>query len=156
MNQQNLTQLKNKLDKIEERYAIGEISTEIYAKFSKQYTEEIDALNEILGDNGKTSSNLEFCINKALDFCKNISNHWRSMSFYENQKFLKLLFPRGLWYCKKNDRVQTSEVNVVFDLIHTLLESLNGVKKEELVKNNQFSALVTSLGFKPKTFRAVI
>jgi hypothetical protein len=66
------------------------------------------------------------------------------MSFYENQKFLKLLFPRGLWYCKKNDRVQTSEVNVVFDLIHTLSGSLNGVKKEELVKNNQFSALVTS------------
>ena len=37
----NLTQLKNKLDKIEERYAIGEISHEIYAKFSKQYTVEI-------------------------------------------------------------------------------------------------------------------
>jgi hypothetical protein len=46
-------------------------------------------------------------------------------------------------YCKKNDRVQTSEVNVIFDLIHTLSGSLNGVKKEELVKNNQFSALVT-------------
>lgn len=38
----NLTQLKNKLDKIEERYAIGEISSEIYAKFSKKYTVEID------------------------------------------------------------------------------------------------------------------
>ncbi len=47
-------------------------------------------------------------------------------------------------YCKKNDRVQTSEVNVIFDLIHTLSGSLKGVKKEELVKNNQFSALVTS------------
>jgi len=66
------------------------------------------------------------------------------MSFYENQKFLKLLFPRGLWYCKKNDRVQTNEANVIFDLIHTLSGSLNRVKKEELVKNNQFSALVTS------------
>ena len=39
-------------------------------------------------------------------------------------------------HCKKNDRVQTSEVNVIFGLIHTLSESLNGVKKEELVKNN--------------------
>ena len=48
-------------------------------------------------------------------------------------------------YCKKNDRVQTSEVNVIFNLIHTLSGSLNGVKKEELVKNNQFSALVTSI-----------
>jgi len=48
-------------------------------------------------------------------------------------------------YCKKNDRVQTSEVNVIFDLIHTLSGSLKGVKKEELVKNNQFSALVTSI-----------
>ena len=152
----NLTQLKNKLDKIEERYAIGEISHEIYAKFSKQYTVEIDALNEILGSNGNTSSNLEFCINKALDFCKNISKHWGSMSFYENQKFLKLLFPRGLWYCKKNDRVQTSEVNVIFGLIHTLSGSLNVVKKGELVKNNQFSSLVTSLGFKPKTSTAVM
>lgn len=47
-------------------------------------------------------------------------------------------------YCKKNDRVQTSEVNVIFDLIQTLSGSLNWVKKEELVKNNQFSPLVTS------------
>ena len=47
-------------------------------------------------------------------------------------------------YCKKNDRVQTTEVNVIFDLIQTLSGSLNWVKKEELVKNNQFSALVTT------------
>ena len=47
-------------------------------------------------------------------------------------------------YCKKNDRVQTSEVNVIFDVIHTLSGSFKGVKKEELVKNNQFSALVTT------------
>ena len=67
------------------------------------------------------------------------------MSFYVNQKFLKLLFPRGLWYCKKNDRIQTSEVNVTFDLIHTLSGILVGVKKEELVKNNQFSALVSHM-----------
>ena len=59
-------------------------------------------------------------------------------------------------YCKKNDRVQTSEVNVIFGVIHTLSGSLKGVKKEELVKNNQFSALVTSLGFKPKTSTAVM
>ena len=78
------------------------------------------------------------------------------MNFYENQKFLKLLFPRGLWYCKKNDRVQTGEVNVVFDLIHTLSGSLKGVKKGELIKNNQFSALVTATGFKPVTLRAEI
>ena len=47
-------------------------------------------------------------------------------------------------YCKKNDRIQTSEVNVIFNVIHTLSGILVGVKKEELVKNNQFSALVTS------------
>ncbi len=35
-------------------------------------------------------------------------------------------------------------MNVIFDLIQTLSGSLNGVKKEELVKNNQFSALVTT------------
>ncbi len=78
------------------------------------------------------------------------------MNFYENQKFLKLMFPRGLWYCKKNDRVQTGEVNVVFDLIHTLSVSLKGVKKGELIKNNQFSAFVTATGFKPVTLRAEI
>ena len=78
------------------------------------------------------------------------------MNFYENQKFLKLMFPRGLWYCKKNDQVQTTEVNVIFDVIHSLSNSLNGMKKGELVKNNQFSALVTPLGFKPKTSTAVM
>ena len=152
----NITQLKNKLEKIEERYAIGEISSEIYTKFSTQFTNEIDALNEILSNNGNTSSNLDFCINKGLYFCKNISKYWSSMKFYENQKFLKLMFPRGLWYCKKNDKVQTTEVNVIFDVIHSLSNSLNGIKKGELVKNNQFSALVTSLGFKPKTSTAVM
>ncbi len=40
--------------------------------------------------------------------------------------------------------IKTSDMNEIFDLIFTLLESLNGVKKEELVKNNQFSVIVTT------------
>ena len=40
--------------------------------------------------------------------------------------------------------IKTSDVNEIFDLIFTLLVSLVGVKKGELVKNNQFSFIVTT------------
>jgi hypothetical protein len=63
----------------------------------------------------------------------------------KEEKLEKLSLNLLQMYCKKNNRVQTSEVNVILDLIYTLSGSLNGVKKEELVKNNQFSALVTSI-----------
>ena len=45
---------------------------------------------------------------------------------------------------RKMTEIKTSDMNEIFDLIFTLSESLNGVKKEELVKNNQFSVIVTS------------
>ena len=41
-----ITELKKKLEAIEERFAIGEINTEIYVKFSKKYKSEIDELEK--------------------------------------------------------------------------------------------------------------
>ena len=45
---------------------------------------------------------------------------------------------------RKMTEIKTSDVNEIFDLIFTLSESLNGVNNGELVKNNQFSVIVTS------------
>ena len=45
---------------------------------------------------------------------------------------------------RKMTEIKTSDMNEIFDLIFTLSESLNGVNNGELVKNNQFSVIVTT------------
>jgi hypothetical protein len=52
----------------------------------------------------------------------------------KEEKLEKLSLNLLQMYCKKNNRVQTSEVNVIFDLIHTLSGSLKGIKKKNWLK----------------------
>jgi DNA invertase Pin-like site-specific DNA recombinase len=71
-----LTELKNKLSTIEERYAIGEIDREIYQKFAPKYNSEIQQLEDEITNSTFSSSNLDFAIKKALDLSTKLSEIW--------------------------------------------------------------------------------
>ena len=64
-----LSETKNKLEKIEERYATDEIAKELYHKFSKKYKEDISKIEEDLSKGAFESSNLEKAVAKGLQNC---------------------------------------------------------------------------------------
>ena len=95
-----------------------------------------------------SSSNLEKAINKALKLSSELCKLWSNGGLPQKRKIQDLLFPSGIGYDKSINRVQTRRVNSIFNLIPSISDDLKKIKSGEKVDLNQFSAKVTSTGFK--------
>ena len=151
-----LSLLKSKIDTIEERFAIGEIDNEIYKKFKTKYEAEGNKLESNLFSSTISSSNLQIAIDKALKMSSNLSEFRASGDLLQKKKIQSLVFPSGIGYDKLKGKVQTKRVNSIFSSIPLLSKDLAKIKSGEPVDFNQFSALVTSEGFKPSTATAIM
>ena len=81
----------------------------------------------------------------------NLSELWASGDLPQKKKIQSLVFPSGIGYDKLKGKVQTKRVNTIFSSIPLIATDLARQKSGEPVKINQFSARVTSSGFKPET-----
>jgi site-specific DNA recombinase len=142
-----LTQTRNELDTIEERFATGKIDALIYTKFSEKYKKEISELEEKLSNPNLTSSNLEKCVKNGLKIAKKLSKIWDSGDLFDKHKLQLLLFPDGFAYDKENKRVLTFRTNIFFKLIHSISIALGEIKSGDPIKFDQISARVTPEGF---------
>jgi site-specific DNA recombinase len=142
-----LSVLKTKTETIEERFAIGEINSDIYKKFKTKFDAEQKNLMLNLANSSITSSNLQIAIEKALKMSSNLSELWASGDLHQKKKIQKLIFPSGIVYDKLKGRVQTKKVNSIFSSIPLITKDLMKIKSGELVNFNQFSARVTLAGF---------
>ena len=142
-----LTELSYKIDKIEERFAIGEISQEIYQKFSRQFITEKEELSHQIENSKMVSSNFTKCIENVIDFAKNIRKNWENSDMFNKQKIQHLVFPKGIRYNKENDTVLTTKMNTVFSLISSISGVLSSKNRGEIISKNDFSSLVTPEGF---------
>ncbi len=138
-----ITEKKQKLNVLEERFAIGEITKDIFSKFSEKYITEINDFEAKMLNPEISSSNLEKAINKALKISSNLNELWGSGNLEQKRNLQQLLFPSGLGYDKQNDRVQTTRVNSLFSATPLMTRDLMKIKSGELVNFNQFSARVT-------------
>jgi site-specific DNA recombinase len=146
-----ISEIKQRLDALEERFAIGEIGKEIFSKFSEKYKSEISSFEKEIRDPEISSSNLQKAIDKALIMSTNLNEIWSSGDLDEKRRLQKLVFPAGIGYDKQNDRVRTTRVNSLFSAIPLMTGDLNKIKSGEPVDFNQFSARVSPTGFEPVT-----
>ncbi len=70
----NLKAINEKIDKIQERYVIGEIDQELYQKFIQKFKTEKEGIEEEINKSGFKSSNLDFYIDKSLKLFCNLNN----------------------------------------------------------------------------------
>ena len=149
-----LSILSSKIEAIEERFAIGEINSDIYNKFKTKYETEQNDLTSNLNNSALSISNLQMAIDLALKISSNLSGLWASSDLHQRKKIQKLVFPSGIGYDKQNDTVQTNKVNALFSEIPLLSKEIQNQKKGEPININQFSDRVTSTGFiKVKVFQ---
>ena len=151
-----ITELEDKIESIEERFALGEIDSDMYNKFKSKYEAQKEELLSKTENPALNSSNLENAIEKALALSASLQDIWANGDLKQKQKLQKLVFPGGLGYDKSSDRVLTTKMNAVFSAIPSLKGKIEGIKKGEPIPVNQFSDLVTAEGFKPPTLRAEI
>ena len=90
-------------------------------------------------------------INKALNLSESLEKIWVDGDLKQRQKLQHLVFPSGLGYDKSNDIVRTPKVNAIFGSIPILSKEISKIKKGEPIPVNQFSDLVSPIGFEPMT-----
>lgn len=147
-----ISESKGVLEKMEERFVLGELSKDLYIKYTSKYRAEITELESQLSKSSFQSSNLEKAVGKALLIAQDISQSWLSGTYDEKQKLQYLLFPEGIFYNKENDRVQTQKENSLFAVIphqkRVVEEKIKGNSSENCLLSDE----VTPSGFKPETF----
>lgn len=114
----------------QEPFVIGEINQGLYEKFLSKFKKAKDEIVREIEVVSFDSSNLENYIQNSLELFSNINDVWGSSDFNEMQKLQKLLFPEGIWYDRKKDRVRTTRVNSVLELTSNI-SAIYKDKKED-------------------------
>ena len=106
-----LSDLKDKLEKVDDRFAVGEIDRPIYEKASGKLKAEIKQISEELEKSNFSLSNPSELIEKGVAFASELANCWLNGDYEERQTVQNILFPEGIIYDKENDTYRTSNIN---------------------------------------------
>lgn len=118
--QKQLHELKKKMERLEERFINEEITPELYGKFTAKFKQEVWEIEQKIGGCPVSASNLEYYINRSIDFATELPSLWASSSFKDKQKLQKMIFSEGIYYNKQKDETRTTKMNSVFLLIASL------------------------------------
>ncbi len=148
-----LTEVDKNLQTLKERWALGKISEEVYKEFAPKYNEQKDKIEEDLEKINYTSSNLESNLQTALEIACNLLTVWNVLDYTEKQRLQYLIFPKGMYYDRKNDAVRTNEVNFIFSQIAHLTKISGGSNYEHTNNSVDMFGQVGVAGFEPATSR---
>jgi polyhydroxyalkanoate synthesis regulator phasin len=126
---------KGQLESLEEKFIMGEITKELYNKYSIRYNDEIQLLNSEFEKSYIKSSNFEKAVEKCLEIAQNISAAWVSAGFENKQRLQKLVYPEGIGYNKQEGVVRTSKINSLFSEIAPLARVVADMKKGNSLQN---------------------
>lgn len=147
------TEVGQKIEAIEERFAIGEIDRELYTKFVGKYHSEKEQLQRQLAQMAFDSSNLDKRIDDMLEYCSKPLHLWEKSTVDQKMRMQHLFFPDGLSYDPQNRIVRTKRINAAFVLIPELVRVLSETKKGEPINSDQFSHLVNLPQQSSNTFK---
>ena len=138
------TEVKKKIESIEERFAVGEITQEIFKKYDEKYKSQLAQITLKLDTTSMTSSNLQKAIENSKEMSLNLSSTWEEMGFGEKVRLQSIVFPEGILYDKQNDVVRTTKVNSIFEVNRYLSEKY-GRKKSGILSKKEMNSTIVGL-----------
>ena len=119
---------KQKLEKLQVRYGLGEISNEVYQTTLKHLNTEMAEIEKGLEDANQNLSNMSKFVNEAVVMSCKLGTLWDNGNFDSRQSLQKLIFPSGVLFDKENDGYRTENVNEVFEIFSRLSKSYGDEK----------------------------
>lgn len=151
-----ISEIKKNLESAEDKLITGVIDRPMYDRFKLKSEKEINEIQKKLAIIDQASSNLKKCLNIVVEYCKNPLEYWETASIGDRMIFQNLLFPHGILYDRKTDKVLTTRIHSLFSPIPELAGKMRGKKNGDRIISDAIPVRVTSLGFKPKTSTAVM
>jgi site-specific DNA recombinase len=117
MYNKQLSEINSKLDRIEERFILEEITREQFYKYSEKFKSEKALILKSIQKTQIKESNFEIAVENLIKIASNLPSMWTSSNSNGKQKLQKFIFPDGVYYSKKNDQCRTKIVNPLFSYI---------------------------------------
>ncbi len=146
-----LTEVAKKIERLEERYILEEIDRDMFTRYKEKFTAERQELEQRLAKSASSLSNLENCIENALDCALKLAPTWDSGDYGERQRLQFLVFPDGIAYDREKDTYRTGRANEIFRYMAGLAQVLAKKKTGETNPKISFPGLVEDSGFEPLT-----
>jgi len=147
--QQNLRELNSKLDKLEERFALGEIDRQIFERVGQKLRQEIASVKDALKDSISELSNPASLIDHSLEIISNLSDFWVSGDYHHKRKLQEVLFPGGIVFDRAVNNYRTLQVNSILSLTCSLSTDLAGNKNGQTKNFSDLPGLVVPTGIEP-------
>lgn len=147
-----MTEVNERIEAVQERFAIGAIDNDLYSKFVSKYSNEREDLQKQLAKMALSGSNLDKCVNSLVETCRNPLQTWEISSIDGRMRVQNLFFPDGIVYDSEKGTVLTKRISSAFMLVPELALVLAEKKMGEPINPDQFSHLVTQSGFEPETY----
>ena len=123
----------------------------MFDKYASKYIEEKNAIEKHLASCGNQVSNLEKSLDAVLSYAGKLNTMWDSADYSQKQQLQNLIFPDGMYYCKKKETYRNNRVDSVF----LCMSKLAGILKENKNGKNGFKTtfpmFVENSGFEPLT-----
>ena len=156
MNLQDITLLKKRatekqkeLDQMEERYALGKLSEDIFNKIYSKHQTQLKEIQLELEEASKQLSNPEISGESLVDTLSNLLTIWNKGKYHTKRNLIEAVFPEGIVYDKENNGYRTENINCAIGYIQSIARDEGPKKKRNKKVKPPYSALVARRGIEP-------
>ncbi|UYZ64745.1 AraC family transcriptional regulator [Hymenobacter weizhouensis] len=147
-----LKKVQQKLEKMEERYAIGELDPNVYEKFRRKITaEELLPVQLEYQRLATDVSNLEAYTNFAVETAADLHSVWTKADLLTHQQLQQMIHPNGIAFAPESGLYRIGRANVIFDTIASLTARSTKQKTGLTTSKDDKSGLVGPTGIEPVT-----
>lgn len=136
------TETENKINKVQVRYGLGEISEAVYQTTINTLYKDMTEIESGLADADKNLSNQAKYIDKAIAMSCKLGTLWQEGNFSNRQKLQNLLFPSGIYFDKNTDTYRTETENEVFKVFRLFSANCKNKKEKATTEILHMSPLV--------------
>ena len=135
-----IADLSHKIERLEERYILEEITGELYQKYKLKFETEREGIEVEIKKNKIEMSKLDDYINFTLNLSINLRKMWASSDYTQRQELQNTFYPQGITYNRQKDECRSIEVNEFLEEASDLSRTFATFTPEQ-IKNLDFSSL---------------
>lgn len=139
-----IRELNEKMERLEERFILEEITSELYQKYKSKFETEMEEIEAQKASNKIEMSRLEDYIATSLEFTVNLPEMWALGGYNQRQELQNALFSGGILYDRQKDECRSTGHNEFITEIARLQGSFGNIPNV----NNKINQL-TLVGARP-------
>jgi site-specific DNA recombinase len=135
-----LTDIDGKLERLEERFILEELTGELYTKYKAKFEKEMEDLQAQMTQNKIEMSKLEDYLAYSLMCCGNLSKMWQLGDYNQRQELQNALFEGGIVYDRNKDECRSTGDNEFVAEVFRLSNDLSNFEGADQQNLNSGSA----------------